>query len=91
MKHFSEKSALYISVFIFTYILFLVVSEYFKIDFGYLTILLEILTIPIILIQFVLLFIVIQMIFKKRKNKYIIVSLVLLITTVVFTLNSFLK
>jgi glucan phosphoethanolaminetransferase (alkaline phosphatase superfamily) len=90
MKNFSQKVVLHFSIFIFIFIAFLFLSNHFKIELGKLTIVLELLTIPVLIMQFVLLIITIKRLIKNQANKYYIFSLILLTSTCIFTLVSFL-
>ena len=70
MEIISPKRLFVGSVIVVSYLILLYLGNHYEYDFGYLQILLEVFTIPVVLIQFLILALVIVQILKKNHSYY---------------------
>ena len=85
----SENYLFYMSLIVAAYILMLAIANYYKYNFGDLRILLEIITIPILLLQIPVFILSLRKLIQKNYTPYNLIAFILMLLTISFTVISF--
>ena len=92
MQLVSKRNYLFImSLFVGGYILLLVISSYYNYNLDSLRVLLEIITIPVVLMQVPVFILAVRRLIKKDYNFYNWAAFLLMALSITFTIISFIK